>query len=179
LKSIFNIPNILSISRIIASIPLVYFLININIPNYTFYSIVVVFFIVISDVMDGYIARKNKETTDFGKVIDPVADKVCLMVVLTYLIALNQLPFLIFFILLSIRDVVLLAFSLYFLIYTKYVPQAIFEGKLFIFVTSLMIIFNIYTINEIVSVILYYISIFLLLYSMFVYIKRHLIKINS
>ena len=92
MKSIFNIPNILSISRIIASIPLVYFLININISNYTFYSIIVVFFIVISDVMDGYIARKNKNTTDFGKVIDPVADKVCLMVVLTYLIALNQLP---------------------------------------------------------------------------------------
>ena len=36
--------------------------------------------------------------TEFGKIIDPVADKICLVVVLIYLIDVYQLPFLIFFI---------------------------------------------------------------------------------
>jgi len=179
MKNSFNIPNFLSISRIISSIPLVYFLNNINAPNYVFYSILVVFFIVISDVLDGYLARKNKEITDLGKIIDPVADKVCLMAVLVYLISLYQIPFLIFFILLSIRDTVLLTFSLYFLLYTDHVPQAIFEGKLFILVTSLMIIFSIYNINEMIFLALYCLSIFLLIYSMLAYIKTHLNRINS
>ena len=115
--------------------------------------------------------------TNFGKIIDPVADKVCLMAVLIYLMGVYKMPFFIFFILLSIRDIVLISFSLYFLLYTNYVPQANKFGKIFIFSTSLMIIFYIYSINDIVSVILYFISLFLLIISMFKYIKSHL-KIN-
>tara|TARA_B110000438_G_scaffold293881_1_gene334430 strand:+ start:490 stop:1029 length:540 start_codon:yes stop_codon:yes gene_type:complete len=179
MKSIFNLANFLSISRIFASIPLIFFLSNINNLNYLYFSILVVVFIILSDVLDGYFARRNSQVTDFGKVIDPVADKVCLMVVLIYLISIYQIPFLIFFILLSIRDIVLLSFSLYFLLYTNYVPQAIFEGKIFILVTALMTIFNIYTINETIAIILYVLSLFLLIYSMFMYIKSHLRKINS
>jgi len=179
LNKIFNIANLLSILRIFASIPLVIFLINIDEWPYLYYSILVIIFIIISDILDGYLARKNNYVTNFGKIIDPVADKVCLMAVLIYLMGVYKMPFFIFFILLSIRDIVLISFSLYFLLYTNYVPQANKFGKIFIFSTSLMIIFYIYSINDIVSVILYFISLFLLIISMFKYIKSHLKRINS
>ena len=178
MNKVFNIANLLSISRIFASIPLVISLINLDEWPYIYYSIFVIIFIIMSDILDGYLARKNNYVTNFGKIIDPVADKVCLMAVLIYLITVYKIPFFIFFILLSIRDIVLLAFSLYFLLYTSYVPQANNFGKLFIFSTSLMIIFYIYSINEMISIILYFASLFLLVFSMFTYIKSHLKKIN-
>jgi len=179
LSKVFNIANLLSVLRIFASIPLIIFLNNLNQSPYLYYSILVILFIIISDILDGYLARKNNNVTNFGKIIDPVADKVCLMAVLIYLITIYQTPFFIFFILLSIRDIVLLAFSVYFLIYTDYVPQANKYGKLFVFITSLMLIFFIYSIHDIVSIILYVLSLFLLVYSMYVYIKFHLKRIYS
>ena len=178
MNKIFNLANLLSISRIFAAIPLVVFLINIDkFPNF-YYSIFVIIFIVISDILDGHLARKNNYVTNFGKIIDPVADKVCLMVVLIYLMSVFKTPFFIFFILLSIRDIVLISFSLYFLLYTNHVPQANSFGKLFIFFSSIMIIFYIYSINDIMSIILYFISLSLLLISLFSYVKSHLKKMN-
>ena len=179
MSKVFNIANLLSVLRIFASIPLIIFLNNLNQSPYLYYSILVILFIIISDILDGYLARKNNNVTNFGKIIDPVADKVCLIAVLIYLITIYQTPFFIFFILLSIRDIGLLAFSVYFLMYTDYVPQANKYGKLFIFTTSLMLIFFIYSIHDIVSIILYVLSLFLLVYSMFIYIKSHLKRIYS
>ncbi|ADL51773.1 CDP-alcohol phosphatidyltransferase family protein [Clostridium cellulovorans] len=70
-KKIFTLPNLLSVLRIML-IPffLVYFL-NGQIK----YSL---FFLVlsgISDVLDGYIARKFNQTSELGKILDPIGDK--------------------------------------------------------------------------------------------------------
>ena len=45
--------------------------------------------IVISDFIDGFIARKLGQVTNLGKALDPIADKVCMMAVLTFL-AINK-----------------------------------------------------------------------------------------
>ena len=52
------------------------------------YSIIeyCIYFSLLFDALDGYFARKSNTVTDFGKIIDPVADKICLVVVLIYLI---------------------------------------------------------------------------------------------
>jgi CDP-diacylglycerol---glycerol-3-phosphate 3-phosphatidyltransferase len=41
----------------------------------------------ITDFLDGYIARKNQNETKFGKLMDPVADKILLCVTLFFLVA--------------------------------------------------------------------------------------------
>ena len=82
----FNIANFLSISRIFFCIPLIICLNRIDDVNYKIYSIVCVLFIVLSDVLDGFFARRYQQVTSLGKIIDPVADKICFMTLLIYLI---------------------------------------------------------------------------------------------
>ena len=174
-----NFANFLSISRIFAIFPLIYFLDNIGFGNYSFYSKITVLYIVLSDVLDGYFARNYNQVTDFGKIIDPVADKISLWVVLIFLIDKYNLPFLIFFILLSLRDFFLTSFTVYLLIKYNYVSQANFYGKLFIFTSVVMSIMYIYDFSDTMRNISYYFSILILLISTFQYIKEHRTKIEE
>ena len=87
---ILTLANAISFIRIILSIPLVLLLDD----NKLWQAFVIIILIVLSDFLDGYVARKADEITNFGKLIDPVADKICMMVVIIYLIIVYQLPFL-------------------------------------------------------------------------------------
>ena len=69
--------------------------------------------------------------------------------------------------------------TLYFIIYTDYVPQANTMGKFFIFICVLMIIFHIYQLNVIIASILYILSVILLIISTIVYTKEHLSRLND
>ena len=66
-----NIPNMLTIFRIIL-IP--FFAVSILNEFYT-YAIILFTIAGISDVLDGYLARKHNIVSEFGKVADPIADK--------------------------------------------------------------------------------------------------------
>ena len=180
MNKILTISNFITFLRMFSGIPLILFLERMNISNeYFYYSIYIVLFIVISDVLDGYIARKTNTVSSLGKILDPVADKICLMCVLVYLIDIYHIPFLVFFILLSIRDVVLISYTVYLILYRNIVTQANNWGKFFIFVTMLMIVFHLYNLNSFIGTILYITSICLLIISMVVYVKEHSKTIHS
>ena len=68
---IFTIPNILSFFRI-ALIPIIVWL---YLTNHPVWALIVIILSGITDVIDGFIARKFNMITDFGKFVDPVADK--------------------------------------------------------------------------------------------------------
>ena len=179
-NSNLNIANLLSFSRIFAPIPLIYCLELMEIDNvYKLYSILIILYIFISDILDGYFARKMNHVTDLGKIIDPIADKICLVVVLIYLIDVYQTPFLIFYILISLRDVMLMTFTLYLIHNYNYVSEANFYGKVFIFVTTLMLISFMFKLNMAISSILYFLSIIMLIVSTFYYVKSHVSKIKE
>jgi len=169
-----NLANLLSLSRIFACIPLIICFERMAIDkNYRYYSIFIILYIVLSDVLDGAVARKLNYVTDLGKILDPVADKISFMTVLVYLVNIKGILFLNFFLLLSIRDIILLLYSLYFIFFKNYVPQANNWSKLFIFSCVFMLIFNIYNLNIIAANIFFIISIILLLISTVFYIKEH------
>ena len=180
MNKILTISNFITFLRMFSGIPLILFLERMNISNeYFYYSIYVVLFIVISDVLDGYIARKTNTVSSLGKILDPVADKICLMCILIYLIDIYHIPFLVFFFLLSIRDVVLISYTVYLILYRNIVTQANNWGKFFIFITMLMIVFHLYNLNSFIATILYMASISLLIISMVVYVKEHSKTIHS
>ena len=82
-----NLPNILTISRIIFLPPL---LLMIYTSNHHLNISAVVLFIIISltDFFDGYFARKQNMTSEFGKMLDPIADK--LLVIGVLIILMNK-----------------------------------------------------------------------------------------
>ena len=174
-----NFANFLSVSRIFVAFPLIYFLNNINFPNYSEYSKIIVLYIVLSDILDGFFARRANLVTDFGKIIDPVADKICLWVVLIFLIDQYQFPFLMFFVFLSLRDFIITSYSIYLLIKHDYVSQANLYGKLFIFTAVVMLVMHIYDFNVILQKTSYAVSIIMLFFSTYKYIKEHQLKIKD
>ena len=89
-----NLPNKLTTLRVIMIPFFVFFLLWQNGENYTFRMIALALFIIASltDLLDGKIARTYNLVTNFGKFMDPLADKLLVCSALICLIELNALP---------------------------------------------------------------------------------------
>lgn len=70
-----NIPNKLTIFRILLG-PLFILAFFGKGPHYLWVSLAIALLIEITDFLDGYLARSRKQVTDFGKIFDPVADRI-------------------------------------------------------------------------------------------------------
>ncbi|MDP6852538.1 MAG: CDP-alcohol phosphatidyltransferase family protein [Candidatus Marinimicrobia bacterium] len=177
---IMTLANAISISRIFISIPLVLVLEEVNRGNrdMLYWAFILIIVIVVSDFLDGFVARKVEDITNFGKLIDPVADKVCMMVVMIYLIISFKLPFLLFFTMLAFRDIFLIIIGVYLMFSQEEVFQSNQSGKWFIGISALMMAFFVFKESlEIPEVILwssYFVSLVLFGFSTFEYFKRYL-----
>ena len=89
-----NLPNKLTILRIIMIPFFVLFMLLDGGVNQTYRYIAAVIFIVASftDLLDGKIARKYNLVTNFGKFMDPLADKLLVCSGLICFVGLGQLP---------------------------------------------------------------------------------------
>lgn len=81
-----NLPNRLTMLRIVL-IPVFVALLLIDAPQAQLCAAVVFVLAALTDLLDGYIARKRGLVTDFGKLMDPMADKLLVMAALTGLLA--------------------------------------------------------------------------------------------
>lgn len=70
-KEILTIPNMLSIFRLLLLPLIIWFYTR----EHYIAALLVLFLSGISDIADGIIARKFNMVSDFGKIIDPIADK--------------------------------------------------------------------------------------------------------
>ncbi len=89
-----NLPNKLTLLRIILIPFFICSLMIYNGESQTFRYIAVAIFIIASltDLLDGKIARKYNLVTNFGKFMDPLADKLLVCSALICLVALDQFP---------------------------------------------------------------------------------------
>ena len=86
-----NLPNKLSITRM-ALIPVMVALMHPDTPVCRVLSALVFAAAAFTDFLDGHIARKHHIVTDFGKFIDPVADKLLVLSALIMLIQHGVMP---------------------------------------------------------------------------------------
>lgn len=89
-----NLPNKLTILRVIMIPFFVMFLLMEGGTNTTYRYLAATIFIVASltDLLDGHIARKYNLVTNFGKFMDPLADKLLVCSALICMVELKQLP---------------------------------------------------------------------------------------
>ncbi|MDX1519232.1 MAG: CDP-diacylglycerol--glycerol-3-phosphate 3-phosphatidyltransferase, partial [Gammaproteobacteria bacterium] len=86
-----NIPNALTLLRI-ALIPVFVVVFYLNIEYANVYACIVFILAALTDLLDGYIARKLGQTSKLGEFMDPVADKLMVAVVLVLLVEKHPTP---------------------------------------------------------------------------------------
>jgi len=86
-----NLPNKITIARIFLTFLFMFFLFS---KGIVFKGLALLTFIIasVSDFLDGYLARKHNLTTDFGRLMDPIADKVLILAAFLSFVELKLVP---------------------------------------------------------------------------------------
>ena len=85
-----NVPNVLTVLRILL-VPVLVVALTTETKNGDTLAAIVFALAAITDGLDGYIARSRKSITTFGKVMDPIADKMLIAAALIALVSLERL----------------------------------------------------------------------------------------
>ena len=126
----------------------------------------------ITDIVDGFIARKFDMISDFGKAFDPVADKLTQIAVMFCLV--TRFPFMLIpLIILIIKEILAAVMNMITLEKAGYVVAAVWHGKLNnVLIYSMMFVHIVwFNIPEIVSDVLIGICIAMMVISSFLYTK--------
>lgn len=186
-KEFFYISNILSSSRFILTAVCSYYLIC---ENFIAASIILII-IWITDLLDGYLARKRNEISNLGKIIDPVADKFSIFVISLILVYKNILP-LWFFVTVILRDLLILCGGFFLYYKKKTLVQSNWIGKITVFIIGLTFLFyfliNIHNFDyfryhneftELLLRVLTFLSIVMIVFSIISYFNKFLNKIKQ
>lgn len=177
MKLEMNLANRITLVRLVA-IPVFLLFIYMNSPWSNVVATVVFSIASISDFVDGYVARKYNMVTDFGKVMDPVADKILVSAALIALVGLGRLPGWVAIVMLArdftvgaVRDLssskgVIIPAGVWGKFKTAF--QMVAVGMLTFHETFLMVNWHV------MGTITIYIALILSVYSGFVYIKEYL-----
>jgi len=171
-KVLKNIPNILTIFRI-ALIPFIV----ITIINDEYFTAIMFFLLSgLTDVLDGFIARKFNFITDFGKLMDPLADKLTQISTLISIVIKGLIPYWILIIIL-LKEVIMVC-GASFLYGKSTVVSSKWFGKLStvvlyiaIFLSMTIREFNLPPIYETVTFYIYCFAVVTTIFSLVMYIK--------
>ncbi len=83
---VYNLPNMLTISRIVV-IPVIFLAIYINTITWSLLTAILFIIAAITDYFDGYLARSRNETSALGRLLDPIADKLLVVSALLIIVA--------------------------------------------------------------------------------------------
>jgi CDP-diacylglycerol--glycerol-3-phosphate 3-phosphatidyltransferase len=86
----FNLPNLLTMGRMVV-IPLVLLLIDRGSPKDCWWAALVYSAAALTDLIDGWLARRMHVVSVLGKFLDPLADKLLVMAVLIYMIPMGRI----------------------------------------------------------------------------------------
>ena len=176
-----HVPNILTIIRFLLIVPILLFILF---DNYIL-AIVILVISAITDILDGIIARKYNLISDFGKLMDPLADKVTQIATLIAIVYKGIIPLWILVVFLS-KELILILGSI-FLYRKKVVVFSKWYGKLATVVLYAAILlsmvvkqFSLTGIFITINNYLYYIAIAVTLYSLVAYcFRKDLPKANN
>ena len=86
-----NTANKLTIARVVM-IPLFLLVLYLNVSGASYWALGIFIVASLTDTLDGYIARHYNQTTDFGKFMDPLADKCLVTAAMLWFVEIGQMP---------------------------------------------------------------------------------------
>jgi len=106
-REIKQLPNLISLFRLLLIIPCTILFQNISKNNsIRDYIVVLCLTAYLSDILDGFIARKTNQVSELGKIIDPLADKVLVGVIILNLFFIHLIPAY-YLIIILLRDILI------------------------------------------------------------------------
>ncbi len=171
IKDVYTKSNLLSLFRLLLAIP--FWILLDDFEGNRYYVFALCLFAALTDILDGYLARKFNEVTEFGKIIDPLADKVAMAAIVVKLFLLGAIEPLYFFLIVG-RDLLIFIGGI---IVTKKNGRVLPSnklGKLTVMNIGLVILFILAGLpsDHLFYVIFYYSSIILIFASLAGYIIR-------
>jgi len=165
-----KLPNILTVLRILL-IPVFIILFFSDLENNFTYAFIVFAVAGVTDVLDGFVARRFNMVTEVGKVLDPLADKLMLMTVLICLATMNLIPLWIL-ILMIIKELVMVygGVRLYFS-KTQIIIPSNHYGKLATVSFYLAITMVLFRLDGILPIIVLYFAVLIATVAFFNYVK--------
>ena len=85
----FNLPNFITLTRILL-IPVFVVLFATPTPDRSLSAALVFVIAAVTDMLDGYLARRNGQVTTLGKLLDPIADKLLVLSALILLVNIDR-----------------------------------------------------------------------------------------
>ena len=168
------IPNILTVLRFL----LIPFILHFLVHDEFILAIVFLTLSGITDILDGTIARKFNFITNFGKLIDPLADKITQLSILWMLVSKNIIPLWILVIVL-LKEATMVA-GASFLYGKELVVSSKWYGKastvLFYLAIVLTMIFKDLQIQSSIHLIIYYIAVIMTIFSLAMYFREFYMK---
>jgi len=170
-----NAPNMLTILRVVM-IPFFVAFLLLDITEYDKYIALAIFIAAsFTDTLDGYLARKNNQVTNFGKFMDPLADKLLVSAAMICLVELDMIPSWVVIVIIS-REFIISGFRLIAAEH-QIVIAASYWGKFKTTFQMLMIIVLILDVNQqafqVLGVILTYLSLALTVISLADYLIKN------
>ena len=86
-----SVPNILTIARMVALIPIVILLTRDD-PGARWAALAIFALAAVTDALDGWLARRMNADSTLGRILDPIADKVLVCGVIVTLTATQEIP---------------------------------------------------------------------------------------
>lgn len=106
-----NLPNKLTLLRVLMIPFFIFFMLNDSIAYSSYIALIIFVIAALTDALDGYIARKYNLITNFGKFMDPLADKLLVSSGLICFVSLGLIPTYIVIIIIS-REFIISGFRL-------------------------------------------------------------------
>ena len=137
------ISNLLSLTRVLLALPIFFFLQE-NSPAASYKAVALMFLAALTDALDGWLARRLNQKSDLGRILDPVADKICVGLIAIMLVQMREMP-LWFVAFVILRDLVILVLGLFLSVRTNKVVESNTLGKITVCVLALTLV--VYTLN--------------------------------
>ena len=86
-----NTANKLTLARVVM-IPLFLLVLSLQVPGANYWALAIFIIASLTDTLDGYIARHYNQITDFGKFMDPLADKCLVTAAMLWFVEIGHMP---------------------------------------------------------------------------------------
>ena len=169
---LFTISNFISFSRIFIVIPVVY---RHYINGYSVDAIIILLigYGIISDYLDGFVARKTNTISEIGKMIDPISDKIAAGLLFIYTVVIGWVPFWFLWLFIA-RDILILVGSSFIKLRYGKVAMSTISGKISVNVISLYwISIFFFRSASLAHTILLWASVAIMLFSFIMYLLRY------